>query len=330
MVARRTASRNRAALTSLRLGLCCQFASEPIKFRTTTATALLRLGRKQRLARLAALCRENAEALRAALEFCAAHGIGAFRINSQILPAKTHPAAGYRVGDLPDGADIIARFRACGDLARARGIRLSFHPDQFVVLNSPNPRTLEQSVAELVYQAEVAEWVGADTINIHGGGAYGDKVTALRALRDNIRRLPRAVSSRLTLENDDKVYTPSDLLPVCAAAGVPMVYDVHHHRCLPDGLTVAEATERAGHMEIRTALPPFQPPRGLVGAEAGAASRLHQRGGFSGGVAGLAVDGRGGSEGQGAGRAPPAGRVGARLSRGADGVRIGFPTRGET
>lgn len=53
------------------------------------------------------------------------------------------------------------------------------------------------------------------------------------------------VRSRLTLENDDKVYTPADLLPVCADTGVPLVYDVHHHRCLPDGLTVAEATKRA-------------------------------------------------------------------------------------
>ena len=114
-----------------------------------------------------------------------------------------------------------------------------------MVLNSPNPRTLEHSLAELAYQAEVAEWVGADTVNIHGGGAYGDKVGALRTLRQGIERLPAPVRSRLTLENDDKVYTPADLLPVCADTGVPLVYDVHHHRCLPDGLSVAEATERA-------------------------------------------------------------------------------------
>ena len=113
------------------------------------------------------------------------------------------------------------------------------------MLNSPNPKTLAHSLEELDYQAEVAEWVGADTINIHGGGAYGDKTTALQALRRNIERLPAPVRSRLTLENDDKVYTPADLLPVCADTGVPLVYDVHHHRCLPDGLSVAEATERA-------------------------------------------------------------------------------------
>ena len=241
----RTKEFTNAARGLLRLGLCCQFAREPIKFRTTTATAMLRLKKPQRLARLAELCRSNADALQASLQFCAQHGIGAFRINSQILPVKTHPTAGYDVGELPDSADLVARFRACGEFARQHNLRLSFHPDQFVVLNSPNPQTLEHSIAELTYQTEVAEWVGADTVNVHGGGAYGDKASALQTLRQTIDRLPAPMRSRLTLENDDKVYTPSDLLPVCADTGVPLVYDVHHHRCLPDGLSVAEATERA-------------------------------------------------------------------------------------
>lgn len=235
----------RPKAAKLRLGLCCQFSREPIKFRTTTVTAMLRLDKKQRLARLAELCLGNADALMASLQFCAGNGIGAFRINSQILPVKTHPAAGYDIRELPGSAEIVARFNECGAFARKNGVRLSFHPDQFVVLNSPNPKTLAHSLAELDYQAEVAQWVGADTINIHGGGAYGDKTAALEALRRNIESLPKPVRSRLTLENDDKVYTPSDLLPVCADTGVPLVYDVHHHRCLPDGLSVAGATKRA-------------------------------------------------------------------------------------
>lgn len=240
-----SAAKKPAAAAGLRLGLCCQFAAEPIRFRTTTATAMLRLARPARLARLAELCLANADALLESLKYCAAHGIGAFRVNSQILPVKTHPEAGYDVDELPGSAAIVARFQACGAFAREHDLRLSFHPDQFVVLNSPNPKTVKHSLAELSYQAEVAEWIGADTLNVHGGGAYGDKAEALRALRKSIERLPGPVRSRLTLENDDKVYTPTDLLPICAATGVPLVYDVHHHRCLPDGLSVAEATERA-------------------------------------------------------------------------------------
>ncbi len=235
----------RRAPPALRLGLCCQFAREPIKFRTTTATAMLRLPRSEQLARIADLCRLNADALLASLGFCTRQGIGAFRINSQILPLKTHPQAGYEMSELPRGGEIVERFRECGTFAREHGLRLSFHPDQFVVLNSPNPKTLAHSLAELNYQAEVAEWVGADSINLHGGGAYGDKIAALRTLRENIESLPAPVRSRLTLENDHTVFTPSDLLPVCADTGVPLVYDVHHHRCLPDKLSVEVATQRA-------------------------------------------------------------------------------------
>ena len=235
----------RRAPPALRLGLCCQFAREPIKFRTTTATAMLRLPRSEQLARIADLCRLNADALLASLGFCTRQGIGAFRINSQILPLKTHPQAGYEMSELPRGGEIVERFRECGAFARKHGLRLSFHPDQFVVLNSPNPKTLAHSLAELDYQAEVAEWVGADSINLHGGGAYGDKIAALRTLRENIDSLPAPVRSRLTLENDHTVFTPSDLLPVCADTGVPLVYDVHHHRCLPDKLSVEVATQRA-------------------------------------------------------------------------------------
>ncbi len=229
----------------IRLGLCCIFRDEPIKFRTTTATAMKRLPRLDALARIADICLENAEALMRSLEYCSGHGIGCFRINSQILPLKTHPEVGYSVHDLPCGKQIVAEFRTCGQFARTAGLRTTFHPDQFVVLNSPKPDVVNQSLAELEYQAEVAKWVGADVINIHAGGAYGDKKAALQRLRTSLDRLSDKIRDRLTLENDEKSYTPTDLLDFCTSAGVPLVYDVHHHRCHPDGLTVEEATNRA-------------------------------------------------------------------------------------
>lgn len=229
----------------LRLGLCCLFREAPIRFRTTTAKVLMALPRAKALAKLGELCLANAAALSSALDYCAAHGIGCFRINSQILPVKTHPEAGYDVAELPEGERIRAAFLACGEKRRVLGMRLTFHPDQFILLNSPRPDVVRQAIADLAYQAEVAEWVGADVLNIHGGGVYGDKPAALARLVEAIRLLPSAIRSRLTLENDDRSYTPEDLLPVCHATGVPLVYDVHHHRCLPDTLSVEEATAAA-------------------------------------------------------------------------------------
>lgn len=229
----------------LRLGLCCIFHHQPIRFRTTTAAVVSRLSASERNRRLADLCLHNAASLLAALRFCAEHGIGCFRMNSQILPLKTHPTCGYAVGDLPDGAEIVSRFRECGAFARKHDLRTCLHPDQFVVLNSPRPEVVDASARELEYQAEVAEWVGADVINLHGGGAYGDKPRALADLARAIELLPAAVRARLTLENDDRIFTPSDLLPICRSTGTPLVYDVHHHRCNPDGLTLEQATAAA-------------------------------------------------------------------------------------
>ena len=231
--------------STIRLGLCCQFVEEPIKFRNTTVKSNSQMERTAALEKLARLCRENALALQSSLEFCAAHGIGCFRINSQILPLKTHPDCGYDMPDLPDGQEIIKLFQQCGAYARAHDIRTCFHPDQFVVLNSPREEVVERSLAELEYQAEVAEWVNADVVNIHGGGAYGDKESAIARFAENFPRLSKRVRSRLTVENDDTTYTPADLLPLCYQIGIPLVYDAHHHRCLPDDLSLEEATTQA-------------------------------------------------------------------------------------
>jgi UV DNA damage endonuclease len=229
----------------LRLGLCCQFAEQPIKFVTTTVAALARLPRREQLARLAALGSANAESLLAALKFCAANGIRSFRIVSSILPVKTHPTAGYRIEELPGAAELVGQFRRCGDFARAQGIRTGFHPDQFVVLNSPDADIVDRSIADIESQSEIAEWTNADTVNIHGGGGYGDKPAALERFRRNLDRLSPRARTRLTVENDDKTFTPSDLLPLCRTTEVPLVYDVHHHRCCPDTLSVEEATASA-------------------------------------------------------------------------------------
>ena len=229
----------------IRLGLCCKFRDQPIKFLTTTAASIGKMKRPDALAKLSGLCLANAAALLDALQFCADNRIGCFRVNSQILPLKTHPTCGYKVDDLPESEEIVRQFEECGGFVKKNKLRTCFHPDQFVVLNSQRPEVVDSSIRELEYQAGVAEWVGADVINIHGGGAYGDKPKALADFARNLDRLSSRVRCRLTVENDDKTYTPADLLPICKATHIPLVYDVHHHRCNPDGLSVEQATKKA-------------------------------------------------------------------------------------
>lgn len=230
----------------MRFGLCCLFVAEPVTFRTTTAKALSALSRRDALAKASAVCLHNAQNLLLAVRTAHRLGIGAFRIMSPLFPRMTHPDVGYNLEDLPDAEAIARNMADVRDFARGHDVRLSFHPDQFVVLSSPHAHVVESSVRELEYQAFLADLTGADVINIHAGGAYGDKAAALKRLAAVVRDLPEGVSSRLTLENDDVTYTVRDLLPACGELGLPLVYDVHHHRCNPDGLGEAEATDLAG------------------------------------------------------------------------------------
>jgi len=228
----------------LRFGLCCLFCDQPIRFRQATAKTLIKLSRHERLEKISSICLANCTSLVTALETVHDLAIGAYRIPSSFLPRYTHPDVGYYIKDLPDASRIIAKLEEVNRLQKQWNIRLSFHPDQFVLLSSPNPEVTRKSALELDYQAMLAELVGADVINIHGGGVYGDKASALRRLRKNFVQLPERVRSRLTLENDDVSYTVHDLMPVCKDLDIPLVYDVHHHRCNPGQLSISAATEQ--------------------------------------------------------------------------------------
>ena len=228
----------------LRLGLCCIFRKQPIRFRQTTAAYLARFSRQEQLVQVSKLCLANAETILQALEFLAKNGIGAFRLLTPLFPRYTHPQVGYSLEDLPDADRIKERLAAVRHYSTVHDIRLSFHPDQFNVLSSPRSEVVKNTLRELEYQGMLAELVGADVINIHAGGSYGNKKEALLRLAGNFQLLSDAVRFRLTLENDDVSFTPADLLPVCAELGIPFVYDIHHHRCLPDAMSEQEATEQ--------------------------------------------------------------------------------------
>jgi UV DNA damage endonuclease len=235
-----------APLSMLRLGLCCGFVSEDApRFRTTTVRYASTLPAAARTQFLHDIAEHNLDALSQALRFCAERGIQAFRIVSGLLPLYTHPVVGWRLTASRRGASLRRKLRAIGGEARALNIRLSFHPDQFVVLGSTSESTVAMAIAELEYQAECAELLQAEQLTVHGGGAVGGKLEALARFRAGFSRLSPRARSRVVLENDDRVYTVADLLPLCRAERIPLVYDVHHHRCNPDGLSVADATREA-------------------------------------------------------------------------------------
>lgn len=228
-----------------RLGLCCQFLDAPIRFRTATHRYVSSLPPAAGRTYLSDIVRHNAVALSDAIRQCDQLGIGAFRINSQILPLATHPTSGYRLPDMDEDGSITALFERAGRLATELDVRLSFHPDQFVVLNSERPEVVTASLREMHAQADLAVLVGADVLTLHAGSSAGGLPESLARLERGIEELAAPARERLALENDDRRFTPASLLPLCERMGVPLVYDVHHHRCNPDGLDVTTVTDLA-------------------------------------------------------------------------------------
>ena len=108
-------------------------------------------------------------------------------------------------------------------------IRLVMHPDQFVVLNSESAKVVGNSVTILQMHADIMDLLQQPRspwalIEIHGG-----KSSRGQELVDAIARLPDAIRLRLGLENDEYAYSAEEIAGICAASGVPMVFDAHHH-----------------------------------------------------------------------------------------------------
>ena len=230
----------------IRLGLCCIFLEEPIKFQHTTVKIIKNInGRPEQLRKLSGIALHNSATLLDAVKTCKRLEIGAFRVLSQILPIYSHPEYGYQLDELPDAKQIRANFAAVKKLSEENHIRLSFHPDQFNILASPHEEVVANTIRELSYQCMVADLIGADNVNIHMGGVYGDKAAALKRFVENFKTVPELIKRHLTLENDDISYNVEDLYPVCMKTGLPLIYDVHHHRCNPDGFSIKEASAKS-------------------------------------------------------------------------------------
>jgi UV DNA damage endonuclease len=154
-----------------------------------------------------------------------------YRMSSDIAPYVTHP-------DLPQFHNQIgecaAELRELGQLARAQNLRLSFHPSQFIVLNSPNPALVAKSIQDLVAQAEILDRMelGPEAVLVvHAGGTYGDRATGRARWIETYTTLPEPVRRRLVLENDDIRYSAADVLQIHAATGVPLIFDYQHYWC---------------------------------------------------------------------------------------------------
>ena len=185
----------------------------------------------------------NIEYTRQALLFNIEHSINFFRVSSSIVPFASHPICTV------DWQKIFADdFKQLGLLVKKHHLRISMHPDQFVVLNSKSENVVENAKKELLYHAHVLDLMKLDTthkIQIHVGGVFGDKGESVKRFIKTYNMLPKSITSRLVIENDDRLFSLKDCLEINNKISIPILFDIFHHQCLNNGEDADKAFEQA-------------------------------------------------------------------------------------
>ncbi|MCS6903417.1 MAG: UV DNA damage repair endonuclease UvsE [Candidatus Bipolaricaulota bacterium] len=203
-----------------------------------------------------------------------------FRITSDLVPLASHPANRF-----PWDEFFAPDFARLGKFIRGSGMRISMHPGQYTLLNSPRSEVVTAACADLAYHARVLELMGLDAtakIQIHIGGLYGDKQAALERFVRAVEGLEPRVRARLVVENDERLFNLKDCLWVNRRTGLPILLDVFHHEIYSDGRTLPEALVAAAKTwQVKDGLPMIDYssplPGGRLGSHAHKLDELHFR-----------------------------------------------------
>jgi UV damage endonuclease UvdE len=229
---------------SKRIGFACKWIDSPgqingikptdeCKIYNTGSTTVAWLNRQTREVaeqKLWNLMVQNIESVRLLVEKVGGleYGLRMVRLSSDILPVYTEPTWSYfwRRPDVVRYAE--QHFRRVGDFARARDVRLSFHPGQFTVLASDSDDIVNRSIEEFEYHVDMARWMGFGKtfqdfkINVHIAGRRGPA-----GVRAALARMTPEARNCLTIENDEITWGIEhslELVNDCA-----LVLDIHHH-----------------------------------------------------------------------------------------------------
>jgi UV DNA damage endonuclease len=185
----------------------------------------------------------NLRCLETMLHFNAEHGIGLFRITSDLIPFASHPEIE------PPWRHLYARALADAGLTiQHLGIRVGMHPGQYTVLNTLDEKVLKNTMRDLVYHVGVLDEMGLDAtakVQIHLGGVYGDREASLARFVARAKLLPETIRRRLVIENDERSFGLADCLRVAREARLPVLLDAYHHSLKNEGESLADALAAA-------------------------------------------------------------------------------------
>lgn len=195
---------------------------------TLTYTRYLKLNKEDRLKKLKEVTYSNIEALEKILRYNIDNSIHFYRMTSNFIPLATHPDVMW---------DYLKYFKKdleyIGKLIKDNNLSVDAHPDQFNVINSDRESVVENTLRTLNMQVDLFEAMNYEQgkLVIHIGGAKGGKDIALDRFINNLKNVPKRITDRLILENDDKTFNAKEVLQICERTNLPMVFDIHHHNC---------------------------------------------------------------------------------------------------
>ena len=166
-----------------------------------------------------------------------------FRFSSRLIPLANHEA----LGDWDYLGPLRTELSELGHFAKKEKMRVDFHPDHFVLLNSPKKEILQASITMLGLHVRLLEGMGLDYTHrcvLHVGGGYDDKEKSLERFIHNWMYTPQKIQQTVILENDDTTFTLLDTLYLCEKLNVPMVFDYHHHLACHESKEWTEHWER--------------------------------------------------------------------------------------
>jgi UV DNA damage endonuclease len=223
----------------MNLGYACinlTLADEGI---TTNRGMIRKTFQEKGVAYASELALSNVQGLYKILEWNVANNIQVFRVTSELFPW----ASEYAIADMPHYKEIREVLEACGKMP----VRISSHPGPFNKVAGVGT-TLVNTIKDLEIHSQIFDLMNLEAspknkINIHVGGAYGDKDETLKRFAQNFSLLSTNLRARLTVENDDKpgLFTVLQLVPLHEMTGIPIVFDYFHHRLHPGTQTEEEA-----------------------------------------------------------------------------------------
>ena len=193
--------------------------------------------------RLTRTVQNNLDCLAKILRYNLKNELLFFRISSDIVPFASHPVCTF---------DWVGHFRkdlkSIGRFIRKNNMRISMHPDQFVLINALKEDIVERSVKELEYHCALLDEMQLELtakIQIHVGGVYGDKGKAIERFVDRYHSLSPSLKRRLIVENDDRLFSLKDCLSLHRKISIPVLFDSFHHQCLNHGETARQGLAMA-------------------------------------------------------------------------------------